>query len=238
VSPILIGRFGLAGHFAILVGLGVVMAIVASIGMPAAPAARSETTCAVAERRLAPTLGCLALAVTCIGQNSVGTYVIAIGNGLGISTRTVGTLIAIAIPLTLLGPLAAHRLGERLGLFRPLLAGLALFGLNLFFLVNADSPILFCFGLAIFGLSFEFCVPYAIAWLGRLDSSGRYASAAPAFMMTGFAVGPALGGKVIESLGFHALAIVSASCLAIGIALFAATVGLFNVGAPARDARA
>jgi len=225
VSPILIGRFGPSGLFGILAVAGGVMMVAALLGLPAVVVALGVTRIA-ATQKLAPLLGCLALAVVLVGHSTVWTYIIAIGNGFGFDARTIGIVLAIAPPLALLGPVGAHILGQRVGLFWPLVADLALLTADILLLVNATSPILFCICTATLQMALMFCIPYAIALLGRLDTSGRFASAAPAFMMVGGAAGPALGSKMIGATGFHALALVAVSCIAVGIALFSVAAGL------------
>jgi predicted MFS family arabinose efflux permease len=226
VSPSLIDRFGPAGFFAILAGVGIITIGATLIGFPAAEAQALGVTRSGGAQKLAPLTGCLAVAVVFIGQSSVGTYIITIGNGLGFDAHTMGAILAVAFPIAMLGPIAAHRLGERMGLLRPLLLALVLLAIDIVLLVRAASPILFCLFSAAIALFSTFCVPYVIAFLGYLDRSGRFASAATAFMMVGGAVGPALGGTIIAARGFQALALVAVLCIAAGIALFAAAAGL------------
>ena len=229
MSPILIGHFGPARIFAFLAGLGIITMSAALMGLPTFAVVPITVMRAAGAQTLAPLIGCVALAVVSIGQNTVATYIFTIGNGLGLDARTMGTVLAIAVPLALLGPFAAHRLGERVGLLRPLIFGQLLLAINILFLVRAPSPIMFCFFTAALGLLWTFCVPYAVAFLGRLEASGRLASAAQAFIMVGSAVGPALGGKMIGSAGFQTLAIVASSCIAVAIALFAAAASMTDV---------
>jgi hypothetical protein len=73
-----------------------------------------------------------------------------------------------------------------------------------------------------------FCVPYGIALLSRLDPTGRFASAAPAFMMTGAAVGPTLGTHLALSGRYDLLTGIAAGIALISIALFA-SAGAFQV---------
>jgi len=226
VSPLLVGRFGAAGLFAIFASVGGVMMVAALRGLPAVAVAASRVARAATAQTLAPLLGCVALAIVFAGHNAVWTYIITIGNSLGFDARTLGSMLAVAPPLALLGPVAAHLLGERLGLLRPLLLDLVLLAINILLLVHAAAPILFFLCTAALHVWVMFCLPYAIALLGRLDTSGRFASAAPAFMMVGGAAGPVLGSKLIGTNGFEPLAWVAVSCIAVGIALFGAAAWL------------
>jgi predicted MFS family arabinose efflux permease len=229
MAPSLIDRFGLSGLFAVLAGVSAAALVTALVGLPAVVVVPTVAARALTGRKFAPLMGCLALAIVFAGQVTVTTYIITIGNELGFDTHTMGTLLAIAIPLAMIGPLAAHGLGERLGLLRPLLLGLALLAIDILFLVNAASPILFGVLMATDFLLPLFCVTYALALLSRFDASGRFATAAPAFMMIGGAVGPALGSRLIGTTGFETLALVAASCMVAGIALFAIAACLTDV---------
>lgn len=226
VSPTLIGRFGPAGLFAILAAAGAVALATLSVlpddnaGAGAARTARG--------RWLAPLVACLALALVFTGQNCVWTYIVLIGNALGIDSHMLGSVLAIVPPLAMLGPLAAHALGERAGLLGPLLLGSALLAFDAFLLVAARSPVQFCIYAALLNVLILFCVPYAITFVSRLDASGRFASAAPAFMMIGGAISPTLGGTVLEMRGFATLPYVTASCIALSIVLFSSAAGMIS----------
>jgi predicted MFS family arabinose efflux permease len=227
MSPILVGRYGPAGLFALIAGIGVVTAASAFFGLPDLSTEATPTTRIAGTPRLAPMLGCLALASIFVGVNTVFTYIVTIGTELGFGARTMGNVLAAVGPLAMLGPIAAHILGERAGLLRPLLLGLVVVAVDFFFLVSAGSPVLLCIYAAALNMALMFCVPYTIALIGRVDPSGRFPSAAPAFMMIGGAVGPKLGSELIGFAHFQALAAVAASCVAVGILLFVALGSAF-----------
>jgi predicted MFS family arabinose efflux permease len=143
-----------------------------------------------------------------------------------------GNMLAFILPLAVLGPAAAHMLSERQGLLRPLFFGLFVVAVDFFLLVNARSPVLFCAYVAVLYIAAMFFWSYAIALVGRVDSSGRFASAVPAFMMIGGAGGPALGGKLIGMFSFQALAVMAALCVIVGMWLFILTPRLAAIKVP------
>jgi hypothetical protein len=227
VSPELIGRFGAAGLFGVFAGVGVMTLVAALAGLSSAPAASSPgVTHTTSALKLAPILGCIALGIMALGQSIVWVYIVTIGNALGIGKHTLGVILAIVLPLGMLGPIAAHRLGERVGLLWPLLLGLALMATDELFIVTADSPILFCLTTSALIMLGFFCAPYAIALLSRLDVSARFSSAAPAFLMIGGALAPALGSKLAGAGRFETLAILAASCMGLSLVLFSAAAGV------------
>lgn len=221
VSPMLVEKLGTAGIFAILAGTAVVGLAAALAGLPTSLGTDAPASLGGGSSRLGPIAGCLALAAAFVGQNVVWTYIVTIGNGLGLEARTLANVLAIVPPLALLGPLSAHALGERLGLVKPLILGLVLLGIDSFFVVGAASPIHFALFAAVLNVSMLFFLPYAMALLGRLDATGRFAGAAPAFMMIGGAISPALGSRILEVSKFQMLAPVASACIALSIVLFA-----------------
>jgi hypothetical protein len=197
-----------------------VVAFISLLGLPNLAGVPAEAKQIARSLILAPLLGCLGLAVVFTGQTLLWTYIMVIGNALGFDGRTLGVLLAAVPWLAMLGPIAAHTLGERAGLLWPLLFGLVLLVIDCLLLVDMHSAVLFCLSAATLQLTLLFCVPYAIAFLGRLDLSGRFAAAAPAFMMIGGSLSPMLGGKFVGMGRFHLLSLIAALCVSAGVALF------------------
>lgn len=219
-SPRLIDRYGVAALFALLAGAAVLLAFAALTRFPSESPAPEEPRRTATGLTLAPIVGSLALAVACVGQSMGSTYIVVIGTGLGLNSGTMATVLAISFPIVMLGPISAYLLGERFGLLRPLLIGFTLLAIDLLVLAHATVPLLFCLCAAGLNLWLTFCGPYAIALLGRLDLSGRFAGATPAIVMMGAAVGAALGSRLIGGPSFQPLSVIGASIIATAIALF------------------
>lgn len=233
ISASIVGRYGPAGIFGLIAGLGVATAMVALLGFSDSTPEATQVAHASNAMKLAPLLGCLGLGSIGIGAGTLWTYIFTIGNGLGFATHTIGTVLGVAGPIALLGPVAAHTLGERAGLLLPLLIGLLVVVVDYFFTVNAGSPVLFGISSAVLGTGAAFCMPYATALVSRLDSSGRFASAMPAFILVGAASGPAIGGKLISLFPFQVLATVAASFMIVSILLFWCAARLGGIAEPA-----
>ncbi|WP_284756744.1 MFS transporter [Agrobacterium sp. fls2-241-TYG-188a] len=78
------------------------------------------------------------------------------------------------------------------------------------------APTLFYASIVLFTHTFLFGV------LSRLDPSGRAVAATPAMMMTGAALGPALGGAIVAIIGFEGLGLATFCFSAIAAALLMA----------------
>jgi predicted MFS family arabinose efflux permease len=78
------------------------------------------------------------------------------------------------------------------------------------------SPVFgpYAFAAALFAAVMIFTHTFAFGLLARLDESGRALTGTPAMLMVGSAVGPFLGGTLVNSFGYGSLA-VAAACLAV-----------------------
>jgi MFS transporter, DHA1 family, inner membrane transport protein len=169
---------------------------------------------------VAPFFACLAGALVNMAGMTVSAYTLVIAPALGFSAATATTSLAISEPFALLGPLASHRLGERVGILPPILVGLAVLAVNVFLLVNAPNVQLYTLSLIVSGITFAFYIPYAMAFVGRLEPSGRLVGALPGLITIGASIGPALGGTVIQRHSFQTLAPAAAALYGLAVILF------------------
>jgi len=72
----------------------------------------------------------------------------------------------------------------------------------------------YAFAAAFFAAVMIFTHTFAFGLLARLDETGRALTGTPAMLMVGSAVGPFLGGTLVNSFGYGSLA-VAAACLAV-----------------------
>jgi hypothetical protein len=219
LTPQFAGELGLIKLYAVAVGSAVLSATIAAVGFADGGSASNG---ALERPRFAtlPLIGCLGLASATVGVNCAATYTVTIGGALGFDLHTIGTALGLGTLLTIVGPAASHALGERLGLLTPIYLGLLLLGVSIFLLVTHGSPFLFGFSIACLSASIAFCMPFAITLIGRVDPSGRFASAAGGFAMLGTAAGPALGSTYAGAGRLHALASMSTSFVVVGMILF------------------
>jgi predicted MFS family arabinose efflux permease len=98
--------------------------------------------------------------------------------------------------------------GTRIGRIWPIVLGslVSLAG-RWVFTASATSEWVF-FGGLLWGLGFYFVSPYQIGLLAALDRHGRLAVAAGGAMNFGYALGPTIAGRVLESLDASAFLVV------------------------------
>ena len=233
-GPALIARFSVSGLFGLYAAISAFM-VLAAFGLPdrvqgdaAYPAAQGQNRFA-----LQAVVACIALGIAFLGHNDLWAYIVTIGKGLGIEAHALGTALALVPPLAMLGPIAAHRLGNRAGLLPPLIVALAIYIADAFVLIRAENVIVFCMTASVINIVMLFITPYSIALIGRLDPTGRFAGAAPAFMMIGGSIGPAVGSRLVGAGRFNPLALVASVSIAVSMTLFA----LARSKAPTQDLR-
>lgn len=154
------------------------------------------------------------------GQSSVNASLVSIGAAVGLNVLWVGRVISLGLLASLCGAIFARGLGERAGLLRPLLAGAGVLGSAMLVVTVGGGAAAFVGGAIVLFMGIVFVVPYIYALLAGLDKAGRWASIGPAFVLTGWALGPGIAGVVIRGGDFTTLGYVALACVAVAMALF------------------
>lgn len=140
------------------------------------------------------------------GQAAVYQFVAQLGGVAGLTKHAVGQAMSATSLLGLSGGVVAAVLGTRLGRMGPIMIGLflnaaAAAGLAL----QSDGAWYWGMNL-LWGMAYNFVVPYLMGALSGLDDRGRWAVAADGAWNGGTALGPVLAGVTVEAAGYHPLA--------------------------------
>ena len=141
-----------------------------------------------------------------IGQGATQVFLEQFGLRTGLEEYRIGEILGIAAFIGLLGGVLAAWLGDRYGSLRPIVVGIIL---NAFFASTlALGTNAFMFGANYLGwnMAYYFLVPYMMGVLANMDHKGRWAVAADAVWWLGAAPGAAVGGILVETGGYTALA--------------------------------
>ena len=154
-----------------------------------------------------------------LNQAMIFSFVERIGAERGFGTdRVNGVLIALGLVNLLPGVLAAllqSRLSPiAVGMAGPI--GQAVLALTL---SSATSFAPYAVATSLYVSMVIFTHTFLFGLLSRLDPSGRAVAATPAMMMVGSCIGPALGGALVQGLGYPGLGV--AACVIAVIALLA-----------------
>jgi predicted MFS family arabinose efflux permease len=126
----------------------------------------------------------------------------------GVPEEVVGAILSVTVLMGLAGGAFAAWCGTRMGRVWPIVIGslLSLAG-RWVFIASSTSEWVF-FGGLLWGLGFYFVSPYQIGLVAALDRHGRLAVAGGGAMNFGYALGPTIAGRVLESLDASAFLVV------------------------------
>jgi predicted MFS family arabinose efflux permease len=145
----------------------------------------------------------VALLIFAMRDMSGWTFVERIGVGSGYTTDEVGQLLSFQAVLGVAGPLFASFLGSRKGLTFPIVLGIIAAGAPYYLmLVLPGSKVAFTIAALFLAGTYFFAQAYLIALAAELDRKGRIVAAAGGFISGGSAIGPALGGYLIDNYGY------------------------------------
>ena len=131
------------------------------------------------------------------------TFVERIGVASGYTIGQVGQLLSFQAILGISGPLLASYLGSRKGLTTPIIIGIITAGAPYYLmLVAPGSKLAFTVAALFLAGTYFFAQAYLIALAAELDKKGRIVAAAGGFVSGGSAIGPALGGYLIDNFGY------------------------------------
>jgi predicted MFS family arabinose efflux permease len=205
-APVLGARWGFAAAFLFYAAMGA-LTLVSLIWLDTAATRHAPRMTGVGLcSRVSATMQLSGATLLFCIQTSLWAYLQPAATSVGMSMDQLSRLLALGAAINLLAPIAAERLGERIGRTGPFLVGFAVLGTSTFLIAGHVGVSAYAVGVV--GLSFStiFLGPFVMASLLRLDSSGRTAAGASAFFMIGLAVGPALGAFVLNSIGLGGLA--------------------------------
>ena len=137
----------------------------------------------------------------------------------GTTPAHVALVLAWATAAGLAGAASAVLIGNRWSRRHMLIAGYLGILLGAGLLQFTHGPAAFAAGCCVLSLAWNFCVPYVFAAVAGQDPTGRLMSAANLAFAFGLALGPLLGGEIIENLGLNALFPCALSGLILGVAL-------------------
>ena len=219
VLPTLFEHHGLEACYLILAGL-MACCLPLARAFPAGampPQARQQ---ARPFPRLLASLGILAVLTFYISISGIWTFIGAIAGAAGINAQASGEILATATLLGILGAATASTIGNRFARRPLLLLGYALLLAGTLLLLDQPGQIRFVIAALMFKFTWTFVLPFILASLAELDSSGRLMNTVNLVIGGGLAIGPALAGQLIERSGtFSGLLVGGAVAASLSLAL-------------------
>ena len=220
--PQLIASMGAAMLFNVVWVVMATAAVVTALAFPAEPESAAATatreTLSLVKIPRAAWFAVFVVICLTLNQAMVFSFVERIGAERGFGAdRVNGVLIALGLANLLPGVLAALLQKKwspfAVGVGGPI--GQALLALTM---SSALSFAPYAVAAALYVSMVIFTHTFIFGLLSRLDPSGRATAATPAMMMIGSCIGPALGGVIVQGLGYRGLGWAACGVAAVAVA--------------------
>jgi len=224
VGQYVVPDHGLRGSAYLLSAVIVVLGL-SAILVPSGPGESTEERTTVSYRpppRVA--LALLGILATGFAFAAIWAFAERIGVASGFDSSLISPVVASNLLASAAGSVLATVLGTRFGRRKTLLVGMALMVGAILALSGAEAYWLYAIGIVGLGFTVGFVLPYQMGALAVLDQEGRFVVLISAAQGIGSAIGPALGGAVVDMGGLGSLVITAAVALLLGAVLFAAIV--------------
>ena len=206
--PQVMQHFGRESLFQVFAGVMLVAAIASAIGFPKANALVSEQPDrSVSTSRLSAGVwfGIVGIATMTMTQSMMFSFVERIGVNRGFAhDLVVATLVAVGF-VNLFPAVLAAILERKWPATRVLIAGPLSQAFLAMVITQSTAFAPFAVATSVFVFVMLFTHTFAFGLLARMDATSRAVAATPAMLMTGSAVGPILGGVLVQKFGYESL---------------------------------
>ncbi|MFE7423083.1 MFS transporter [Rhodococcus sp. NPDC057529] len=192
--------------------------------------AGDEDSVAAPNYALRATLGLIALLAFYVSLSGIWTFLGGIAGASMIGNETSSVILSIATVLGIAGSVGATVLGARPSTRINLLVGYLAMTLSVALLAGVPGVLRFTLAALLFKFTWTFILPYLMATLSGLDRSGQLVNLANLAIGGGFALGPLMGGRLVESAGGYG------TLIAVSVAGLVLSLVLILVAQPQRAA--
>jgi predicted MFS family arabinose efflux permease len=219
-TPPLVAAAGGPALFLVFAGVMAVGALIAALAFPVSDVEGGTHVASAPTTPIPAAVWFGIVGIACMGlvQSMTFSFIERVGSDRGFGLQAVtGVLIALGIVNLFPAGLAAL-LERRWSARAVMMAGPLLQAALVAVIMNTTTFAPYAAAASVFAAVMIFTHTFAFGLLAQLDSSGRAMAATPAMLMIGAAIGPILGGTLVQALGYGSL---GAAALATGaIAVF------------------
>lgn len=176
------------------------------------------------ESRAIAWLSLLASLVFLTGIMSVWAFLELMGKKSGLSSDTIGTVLAVGFIINAGGGFIASSIGVKAGRFLPVMVIISAEVAGLVLLAQFSSLATYVVGVMCFLFSISFVLAYTFGVMAEFDLSGKLVALGALCLSVGAAVGPAVGGLLIETYGYTAVLIFSGACSVSVLVIYGAAI--------------
>jgi predicted MFS family arabinose efflux permease len=220
-TPNLIIAFGGSALFKVFAGVMAVAALLAALSFPNAPGRDSEDIVEeVGHLRREVWFGIGGVSCMALTQAMMFSFVQNIGVERGYTASAVTcVLIGLGFVNLIPNPLAAF-LEKRVSAHIVVLIGPIVQALLVIAITWGTGFVAYAAPTLVFAAVMIFTHNFAFGLLSKLDPTARALAGTPAMLMVGAAIGPVLGGVLVQSFGFGSLGIAAIVIAIVAVALF------------------
>jgi predicted MFS family arabinose efflux permease len=227
LTPPFMARIGVNAVFYAVLGLVSCATILSALAFPT-PRARVVTPAKSTTKSQVATQIAMALAIGFVGvvllqtaQAITNSFAAATGSFRGFSAESVGLMFAVNGFISLFAPIFAGLLEKKLRAAQVAVAVLLIHGLCSITLTSTTNFYLYSAGFIAMIFATIFGHTFIFGLFAKFDPSGRMNASTPSMLMLGTAIGPIVGGVVVQHWGFPAMGLTSAAVAFCGAACFA-----------------
>ena len=158
-----------------------------------------------------PLLIWLLVALVCyqLGLSAIWAFIESIGRERQISLEQMGLMLAIILPVSMVGSILASMLDVRLGRFTPVLLATIAGATGLLILVNTASVMALAAGFLLHQIAWNFGIAFVYGAIAQVSNQSGSEILAPGSQSLGTALGPILAGLLASSVNLDAVIWVS-----------------------------
>jgi predicted MFS family arabinose efflux permease len=224
--PQLLGLMGVENIY-LLLGLVVLLGVplvthVSAAAPTTAPAAKS----AGSSKRIALLL--LALVCYQIGLSSIWAFIESLSGERGFSLSQTGIMLAVVLPLSMLGSVLAGVLDLRFGRVLPVVLATAVASIGLVVLINTQQTQLFALAFLVHQLAWNYGIAYVYGALAEASGNSGAEVLAPGSQSLGTALGPILAGLTAAQFSLASVVWISLSGMTLCVIILTLMQGTYR----------
>ena len=165
-----------------------------------------------------PLMMWLLVALVCyqLGLSAIWAFIESIGRERHISLEQMGLMLAVILPVSMLGSIFASMLDIRLGRANPVIIATVAGAIGLLIIANTTSVTMLAAGFLLHQIAWNFGIAFVYGAIAQVSDQSGTEILAPGSQSLGTALGPILAGMLASSVNLEAVIWVSIVGMIVG----------------------